>query len=294
MIKNILVTATVLLCTCLSACSSTSTMQPTNPVPVASPTQTPSPNQTTVTYVGNSGFLVTIGENKILIDGIFTGFAPEYIQPTEVQDLIANARPPFDNIDLILVTHAHDDHFNLKRVADYLLNNPGTAFVSTPEAADSLLRRPLLKDRVISISLKSGESRELSVNGIRVVAYDISHGFGVNGETYPNLGFLVDVDGVKFFHTGDMDPSIVTATYLKMLGLPEEKIDIAFLQHFSFRSTDSFNLATEGIAARYYIPIHYQFTTPVMNTELILRIVPDAILFEKELDTWVMPQTKPE
>lgn len=275
MVKNILVLASVLLVTCLSACSSTD------------------PTQTTVTYVGNSGFLVTIGENKILIDGIFTGFAPEYIQPAEIQELIANAQPPFDNIDLILATHAHDDHFNLNRVADYLLKNPGTAFVSTPGAADSFLRRPQLKDRVTSIALKSGESRELTVNGIRVVAYDISHGFGANGETYPNLGFLVDVNGVKFFHSGDMDPSIVTATYLKMLGLPEEKIDIAFLQHFSFRSTDSFSLATEGIAARYYVPIHYHFTTPPINKELILTIVPDAILFDKELDSWEMPRQAP-
>ena len=95
MVKNILVLLSILLSTCLSACSSTS------------------PTQTTVTYVGNSGFLVTIGESKILIDGIFTGFAPEYIQPAEIKELIANAQPPFDNIDLILVTHAHGDHFNL-------------------------------------------------------------------------------------------------------------------------------------------------------------------------------------
>jgi L-ascorbate metabolism protein UlaG (beta-lactamase superfamily) len=274
-----------------SPTQTTSLTQNASPTQTASPIQTTDPNQTTVTFVGNSGFLVTIGEYKILIDGIFTGFASEYIQPTEIQELIANAQPPFDNIDLILVTHAHDDHFNIKRVSDYLLKNPGTAFVSTPGAADSLLRRPQLKDRVTSISLKSGESRELSVNGIRVVAYDISHGFGPNGETYPNLGFLVDVDGVKFFHTGDMDPSIVTATYLKMLGLPEEKIDIAFLQHFLFRSSDAFSQAAQGVAARYYIPIHYQFTTPTMNKELILRIVPDTILFDKELDTWVMPNS---
>lgn len=252
-----------------------------------------SADQTTITYVGNSGFLVTIGENKILIDGIFSGFPPEYTQPAEVQELIANAKPPFDGIDLILATHAHDDHFNSTRVVDYLLKNPQTAFISTAGAADMFLQRPELKNRVTSITLKSGESREQSVNGMRVVAYDISHGFGANGETFPNLGFLVEANGVKFFHSGDMDPGVVTAGYLKMLGLPQEKIDIAFLQHFSFRSADAFSLATEGIAARYYIPIHYHFTTPPMDKELILRIVPDAILFDKELDSWVMPQNSP-
>ena len=98
---------------------------------------------------------------------------------------------------------------------------------------------------------------------------------------------------MKFFHSGDMDPSIITAAYLKMLGLPDEKIDIAFLQHFSFRRTDSFTLATEGIAARYYIPIHYQFTTTAIHTELILQIAPDAILFGNEMETWEMHRQAP-
>ena len=163
MVKKILVLASVLLVTCLLACSSISMMQ------------TASPTQTTVPYVGNSGFLVTIEEKKILIDGIFTGFAIEYIQPPEIKEMIANAQPPFDNIDLILVTHTHDDHFNSLRVANYLVKNPGTVVISTPEAADMFLLGPELKDRVTSISLKSSESRELSVNGMRVVAYDISH-----------------------------------------------------------------------------------------------------------------------
>ena len=135
------------------------------------------------------GFLVTIGENKILIDGIFTGFASEYIQPTEVQKLITNARPPFDNIDLILATHAHDDHFNLKRAADYLLKIRGPPWFQHPKQPIVSSGVPVEGQGHQHFACKSGESRELNVNGIRVVAYDISHGFGPNGETYPNLGF---------------------------------------------------------------------------------------------------------
>ena len=51
-----------------------------------------------------------------------------------------------------------------------------------------LLRPELRGQGLPVISLKSGGSRELNVNGIRVVAYDISHGFGPNGETGPNPG----------------------------------------------------------------------------------------------------------
>ncbi|MGA9398133.1 MAG: MBL fold metallo-hydrolase [Anaerolineaceae bacterium] len=250
--------------------------------------------QILVTYVGNSGFLVTIGDKKVLIDGIIKGFPSEYSLPVEVTDLLYNSKPPFDKIDLILATHAHDDHFDADQIAAYLAGNPDTVFISTQEAADNTLALDnTLAERVIAVPLKSGESQDLEANGIRIKAYDISHGFGPNGETYPNLGFLVAVDGVKVFHAGDMDSGTVPVGYLQMLGLPEEQIDIAFIPHFIFRDTGSFSLATDGVAAGYFIPIHYHFTTPVFNAQLIKNVVPDAILFDKELYTWEMPQTTP-
>lgn len=247
-------------------------------------------DQTKVTYVGNSGFLMENGEIKVLVDGMIKGFPSEYSPPAEVTDLLSKANPPFDQIDLILATHAHDDHFDAGQVAAYLAGNPETVFISTQEAADNtLLLDSTLTGRVISVALKSGESREMEQNSIQVKAYDISHGFGPNGETYPNLGFLISLNDVKIFHTGDMDGGTVTAGYLKMLGLPDEQIDIAFIPHFIFRNPDGLRLATDGVAARYYVPIHYHFTTPVFAAEPILRIIPDAILFEKELDSWEMP-----
>ena len=251
-------------------------------------------DQTTVTYVGNSGFLVTIGDKKVLIDGILAGFPSEYSLPAEVTDLLYNSKPPFDKIDLILATHAHDDHFDVDQVTAYLAGNPETVFISTQEAADmTLLLDSTLSGQVIAVPLKSGESQELEVNGIQIKTYDISHGYGPGGETYPNLGFLVSVNGVKVFHAGDMDSGTVTAGYLQMLGLPDEQIDIAFMPHFIFRDTGSLLLATDGVDARYYVPIHYHFTTPAFNTQLIKNVVPEAILFDKELDTWVLPPANP-
>ncbi len=66
-----------------------------------------------VTYVGNAGYLINIGDKKILIDALFKGFAGNYELPQEVQLKLTNAQPPFDDVDLILVTHAHGDHIDL-------------------------------------------------------------------------------------------------------------------------------------------------------------------------------------
>ncbi|MBE0675226.1 MAG: MBL fold metallo-hydrolase, partial [Bacteroidales bacterium] len=64
------------------------------------------PNRAEVTYIGNAGFMINIGDKKILVDALFKGFAGDYEIPQEVQDKLTLAQAPFDDVDLILVTHA--------------------------------------------------------------------------------------------------------------------------------------------------------------------------------------------
>jgi L-ascorbate metabolism protein UlaG (beta-lactamase superfamily) len=270
MIKNILVLLSILLSACLSACSSTN------------------PTQATVTFVGNSGFLVTLGDKKILIDGITYGIP----LPVEVKESLYNSKPPFDNVDLILATHDDPDHFYAAGLSDFMQGNTKTLFISTPWAVEQLLATdPSLNQRVISIPLNTGESQEQNVNGIRVVAYSISHGINEAGMSLPNLGLLVEANGVKFFHSGDLGPDVITADYLSDLGLPGEKIDIAVLPYFVFSTPDLLPLAVEGVAAGYFIPSHFDMPVPVEDANAVLRAYPDAILLYKALDSWVMPNS---
>lgn len=268
MINKILALVVFLLVICLSACSIGGSAQ------------------TTITYVGNSGFLITVGDKKVLIDGIIKGIPPEYTPPAEVRDLLHSYKPPFDDIDLILVSHAHDDHFDVNHVSAYLADNPKTVLISTQEVADTVLAfDSSLSGRVIAAAPQSGERQELEENGIQVNAFDISHGPGGGA----NLGFLVTANGIKFFHPGDLGLGSVTTGYLQQLGLPEEQIDIAFFPHFSFREPNALQMPLDGIAAKYYIPIHYYFTSPAFNAATIRVNFPDAVLFEHELDSWTMP-----
>jgi len=51
----------------------------------------------TVMYVGNSGFMITAGDRKILIDALFEGFgSQDYTLPADEVNLLVNALPPFD------------------------------------------------------------------------------------------------------------------------------------------------------------------------------------------------------
>jgi L-ascorbate metabolism protein UlaG (beta-lactamase superfamily) len=240
-------------------------------------------NTVQVTYVGNSGFLITVGDKKVLVDALIDGFPPEYSLPQEVQDKIIHSEAPFNHVDLILSSHDHADHFSATMVRQYLQNNPGTIFISTTQAVSQLSG---FGEQVIAVDPQAGSPVTVTANDIQVEAIYISHGQVPAGQTeIYNNAYLVTLNGIKFFHTGDIGNLWDLASY----NLASQAIDLAFIQHFYFRDDSARSFLETSIGAQYYFPIHYHFTTPSFSANLIKDYYPDAIVFSNELETWTMP-----
>jgi L-ascorbate metabolism protein UlaG (beta-lactamase superfamily) len=241
-----------------------------------------------VTFVGNAGFLITINGKKILIDAMFSGFPDGYQLPQDVQEALVNARPPFDGVDLILVTHNHGDHFDAPMVRRHLKNNPKARLVSTAQVAGQLAD---FGNRVIALAATKGKPAQTDVDGIQVQAVYLSHGSVPAGqEETVNFGYIATVDAIRLFHTGDVDVTGVDMTEPLSSG---KRIDLAFVAHFHFNEDSlSRKFIREWINGRYFFPIHYVYTNPALDRGKIKSLYPDAILFEKELQSWDMPISK--
>jgi L-ascorbate metabolism protein UlaG (beta-lactamase superfamily) len=236
------------------------------------PTATPVPTNTLaptadlygvrVTFVDNSGFLITVGDQKVLIDALFEGF------------------PRFNGADLILATHNHADHFSAELVQQYMQNNPKTVFISTKQAASQLTG---FGDRVIVVDPVAGSPVNVEANGIGVEAIYLNHGYPPNDSTEVfNNGYVVTIGPVKFFHTGDIDDLQDARQY----NLVEQNIDLAFIQHFFFLDENARSLVDEVVGAKYLFPVHYKYTTPAFDVYKIKNYFPDAIIFSSELESW--------
>jgi len=226
--------------------------------------------------VFNAGFLITIGDKRILIDAIYDGYPEGTLKP------ILRSQPPFDRVDLILATHEHVDHFSPGLVRQYMLANPNTVFASTQGAASQLLALgDDLTGRVISIDIAPGESREIQVNGIAVQAIYLSHGI----PRLLNLGFVITIGDIALFHTGDAEA--VDVGYLQSYGLPDKQLDIAFVPQFFFMEEAYYAPMLEGIQARYLIPIHFigRFSPPARFESLF----PNFYIFGNSYESWVLP-----
>jgi L-ascorbate metabolism protein UlaG (beta-lactamase superfamily) len=248
-------------------------------------------NKVIVTFVGNAGFLVTAGDKKVLIDGTFRGYKEVYELPPDIQEKIAKAQPPFDGIDVIFATHAHGDHINADLTRQYMKNNPNTIFASTAQLTATLNDFP---DRVVTFNPSRCKTDLKELRGISIEAIYLPHGsYDANKTEILNYGYIVNLNGVKLFHTGDVDTQLFSFDEFRAYQIPEKKIDFAFIQHFYLTDNPSEKkFVNEGIGSRFIIPIHYYYTTPPIDTAFIKSNYPDAVVFRHELQHWVMPVTE--
>jgi L-ascorbate metabolism protein UlaG (beta-lactamase superfamily) len=141
--------------------------------------------------------------------------------------------------DLILITHDHFDHCSPEDVAK--IQKPETVVVTEKDSAKKL-------NGDIRV-MKAGES--LNVSGIKieaVPAYNIGKDFHPKENGW--LGFIIEIDGVRIYHTGDSD------------FIPEMKdfnVDIALLPVSGtyVMTADEAVEAAMAINPNLAIPMHY-------------------------------------
>ncbi|WP_432565388.1 MBL fold metallo-hydrolase [Kineococcus sp. SYSU DK003] len=135
-----------------------------------------------VTHYGHSCLLVETGAARFLLDpGVYShGFE-------ELEDL-----------DAIVVTHAHPDHVDVERLATLLEANDGVALRAEPETAASLTESGLG-----TAPLHPGES--VVLGGARIGAVGGLHAvIHADVPRIGNIGLLVSAEGEPtLFHPGD-------------------------------------------------------------------------------------------
>lgn len=196
-----------------------------------------------ITYIANEGFLIKVGDKKVLIDALFGdkdyGFCD--IPSNETMNMILKNEMCFKNIDIIAATHAHLDHLYGPFIIEHLLNNMAGKFVSCGQIIQYLKKQDKydkVSDRLFEITPDNLTCIDTTINSIGVRVYRISHGPYYDSDSLTgkkvnrhqniqNLGFLFNINGVKIFHSGDSSEDGI-AEY-EHFRLDKENIDIAFL-----------------------------------------------------------------
>ena len=241
-----------------------------------------------VTYIANEGFLVTAGNDKVLIDALHENPRGYSKTPEDVRKMMAGDQPPFDGVDLLVVSHPHPDHFDPLMVRSYLVQHPELVFVGS-EATVGNLRDSAetafgeIRGQIEEVTPPWGESHTLEFgSGSRARFLTLNHQTE-DREPYLTLGSLVTLQGRTILHLADLFPS-TSEGYLDGYGLEEEEIDVLFADPYFVTSDVGKRLIREVIQPKHLILMHLRPQVWEEHEAKVLEFWPQAIVFWEPLD----------
>lgn len=235
-----------------------------------------------ITYIANEGFLISSGNNKVLIDGLFK--SKHYTSPSDstIARLI-NRTAPLDNIDYFLVTHDHQDHFSEKLTSEFLQKNPKTKFISTLESCNRLGESGFKDGNTICIYTDIGELKEISEikNGnFSLSALRLKHGTSTD---INNLAFIIRINDFNIMHMGDAF-ILQNQEYLEKINWDNFKIDVLFLGYMDVQQF-TLDVLSKTIKPKNIIMMHIHEEEIQEAKERNNQYSANAVIFEKELET---------
>lgn len=239
--------------------------------------------QVDVTFLANEGVVLAAGNKKVIIDGLFLSYGPEFATPADsTQAALARAQAPFD-VDVILVTHRHGDHFHPTPVAAHMLANPRAALATSRQVIDSLHASDAIKSRLVARTTPPGLQRRDVINGVTIEFLGLPH-VHRNHRHVEHLGYIVELGGRRVLHLGDAE---LTEETLAPLRLDTARVDVALIPSWIVTGKGGRELIERFIRPRQVVAFHVDADTA--SAERIRRavtaVVPGAITFSRSLET---------
>ncbi len=230
-------------------------------------------------HVANAGFLIKGDSVSVLIDGLMQEdhYDGRFALPSDKMfgDMM-NKSGVFENLRLVLSTHRHGDHFDPKATIRHLRQTEDVQYAIPSDALPTLQANTLAANEVDRlVVIEDGPQSEFSYAGVQVQTYDVDH-----GPNQPqNVGYRITLDGVSFFHTGDIS---ATREQLASAGVNAVPID-ALIMPFWYGMGDIKQLQTVKeswqagrIVATHFTPDPQPWMERFGGIEGIYKMVKDA------------------
>lgn len=249
-----------------------------------------------VTYVANEGFLIQAAGKKVLIDALFDNGFGTFLAPSqELLDQMTGARGPFAEVDLLLVTHSHADHFNPKLVVKFLRSNARCQLIAHTQVVDQLRNEEgfdKIRNQIHEVGLEPGSREHMAVNGIDLDVLCLSHmpryrdGRNMN-EQMRNLAFIVNLGGTRFLHLGDATVENSLA-HLNACPFDEMPVDILFLNYLD-QSQAAQQFIARKIKPSRIIAMHVPPAALAEESKKVRVAYPHAIFFKQSMERRLLP-----
>jgi L-ascorbate metabolism protein UlaG (beta-lactamase superfamily) len=239
-----------------------------------------------ITFLANEGVMLSSGGDKVLIDALFQKYETGYAVPADsTQAALTAARSPFNDVDLVLVTHRHGDHFHPAPVAAHLRANPRATLVTSRQVIDSLRSRvhrdAAVTPRLLARTTAPGTRRREEINGIVVEMLGLPHG-GRRHRGVEHLAYIVELGGRRVLHVGDTD---ISEDAFAPFRLDTARIDVALLPAWMVTSREGQRVIERWIRPRQVVAIHVGEGQERRAMQDVRAALPAAVTLVRSLET---------
>jgi len=259
-----------------------------------------SDGQLTLAWLGHATVLINFFGIKTLTDPVLfprigirlPGFTigPKRLTAPALQ---VDELPP---IDLILLSHAHFDHFDLRTLRCF----GKSTSVITARATSDLLRRTKFRE-ITELDWRQRKMLNTAAGDIEITALPVKH-WGARTQSDTHRGYnayLIQRNGRRIVFAGD---TAMTGSFAELRR--DGPIDIAIMAIGAYnpwiRSHCSPEQGVEmasAAGARFIVPVHHQtfrlsfepFHEPIERFEVALSKTPERIALRQIGETFVLP-----
>lgn len=234
--------------------------------------------EVTLVYLANMGVVLEGDGRRVVIDGFHHGALALYAAvPQELLQPLEQAREPFASLDLMLTTHRHLDHFDAGSVAARLGSDSGVRYVAATETTDSLYARTSLGSghpRVHSVLPPARGETRLADAPVGLTVLDLPHN-PTPSRRVANVGFLVELGGLRILHVGDADPDAAIFAAHRLAG----RVDVAIVPFWYLTGAD--DAVRQAIGARIWVASHIPPSDTAAVRRQVLARIPGAVVLTR-------------
>jgi len=211
-----------------------------------------------ITYIANEGVFLEYEGNSVFIDALHKKYLQMY-QHTLGKTVLGaiQGMNPFEEVDLMLVTHVHRDHFDVDYTTQFLENHTETILIAPQQVMDSIGRIDYLTNQMYPLQpTEKGPVYEMA--GMTIHTIPLLHSYQKRNDWVQNLGYIVDFDGLRVLHIGDAE--LIDENFTRLKKAIGKGVDYAILPDWFYSDEESVKKVAKYIKAKKYIAVHVPLT----------------------------------
>ncbi|MDH3245971.1 MAG: MBL fold metallo-hydrolase [Saprospiraceae bacterium] len=227
-----------------------------------------------VYYIGNMGVHIKWEGGGCLIDGLHDYYGPNYQYPDSgLISSMLNRVIPFDETDLLVITHVHHDHFDSDMSARFLENRTRGRLLAPAQVLDTLARH-VDSYADIQSQCRSMDAGPYHTEKVNIEFTPVRHTFQQRHYWVENYLVELKIADRTIVHLGDAEASKEAFAGVKSI----ESVDLLIIPFWFLLSEDARDLAVSYFNPKVILATHL---SPLIDEDTLAsmkKLFPSLIL----------------